>query len=84
MNEPLACTSTSAALEPIIPTERPQTRFTIPTMKPTAKTPYAILLALWNSYHDPSVVMNVAELATPLFQAQAPGLPEIKIAMITP
>ena len=53
-------------------------------MKPTAKTPYAILLALWNSYHDPSVVMNVAELATPLFQAQAPGLPEIKIAMITP
>ena len=38
MKDPLACTSTRAAEEPIIPTENPHARLTIPTMKPVAKT----------------------------------------------
>ena len=38
MKEPLACTSTRAAEEPIIPTEKPHARFTKPTMSPVANT----------------------------------------------
>jgi len=38
MKDPLAYTSTSAAVEPTIPTERPQARFTNPTINPVANT----------------------------------------------
>ena len=76
MKDPLCCASTTAAVDPIIPTLMPYVKFVSPTATPAAKTPYAFLLDSWKMFQE--LFPGVA-----ILNLNSPGLDESKIVTIT-
>lgn len=80
MKDPLCCASTTAAVDPIIPTLIPHVKLVSPTAVPAAKIPYPYLLETWNFSQlpgpclEPSILLN----------SNSGGFPESKMVTITP